>query len=216
MTDVHTRLGLAIVKPGEAAPRSVVAGAFDALVSKRRAEAEARAATLVAEARDEAARLLARARDEAARLREEARIAGNAEGERRWTEAAVALAEQRTAAAAGAERDCLALALEIARQIVGASLAADPALVDEIAASACAPLRRDARLVLRVSPHDGARAEALGRRLGEGRVVEVEVDPSLGPGDCVADCAGVRVDARLETQLGVVERRLLGGGEGAP
>ena len=190
-------------------PAKTVPG-LAAVVSSRREAARAEAEREVADARAEAEALVARAHAEAETVREAARRAGYDEGARSWTAAAVSLAERRASALGNIERACVELSLEIARQIVGAAVRLDRATVDEIAARACAPLRRDAALALRVSPHDAGRAAEIAARLGNGRAVVVEPDPTLAPGDCVAECAGVRVDARLDTQLAVIRERLTG------
>lgn len=187
-----------------------------ALLSARRAAAHAEADALVAAARRDAARILSSARGEAEALRRAAHDAGFSEGERRWAEAALELAARRSAALDGVERDCIQLAVAIARQIVAAELRVAPEAIEAIAARACAALRTDAALALRVSPEDAAAAAALERRLGGSRPVEVRVDPSLGRGDCVAECAGARVDATLAVQLEAIERRLLAGERSDP
>jgi flagellar biosynthesis/type III secretory pathway protein FliH len=179
-------------------------------ISRLRDEALAEAERLVEDARDEARRLLDRARSEAFDVHLRAARSGAEVGERKWAEAAIALAERRTEALENLERDCVHLAVEIARQIIGEALRVDGRLVESIAESACARLRADAALSLKVGPAHAERAAALRARLGAHRAVVVLVDGSLGDADCVAECAGVRVDARLEVQLANVERRLLG------
>jgi type III secretion protein L len=205
-----TTLRLEIVRAARPVARQTARDAAGVFVSQRRAEATDLALRVLAEARDEADRMLAGARSDADAIRRAAHDEGRAAGERRWSEAALALAERRSEALENLERDCVHLAIEIARQIVGASVSAGAAAVEEIAARACAPLRRDAALVVRVAASHAERVSALRDRLGESRAVTIEIDPSLGDADCVAECAGIRVDARLDVQLANIRRRLLG------
>jgi flagellar biosynthesis/type III secretory pathway protein FliH len=102
------------------------------------------------------------------------------------------------------------LSIEIARRIVGEAVEIDPAAVGAIAARTCARLRRDAALKLWVAQCHAPLADELGARLGDARVVEIELDPSLDPASCIAECGGVRVDGRLSVQLATIRRRLLG------
>ena len=182
------------------------------LVSHRRREAELEAVRIVEDALRVAASIEADARVEANAVRRAAATEGRAEGERRWTEAALALADARVEDTDALERDVVRLALEVARHIVGEALASDPRRAVDLAARACAGLRRDASLVLRISPVNADRADAIRERLGERGAVLVETDASLDDGECIAECAGVRVDATLDTQLEALGRRLLDDG----
>lgn len=202
-------LTLDIVRGPRAASRVHGPEPMAAYVSRRRTQATHLADRMLANARDAAERLICDANAAVEQIHAAARDEGRLDGERQWAEAALALAERRDEALANLERDCVNLALEIARQIVVASVAIDATLVDEIAARACEPLRRDAALVVRMAPCHAARADEIRARLGETRVVTFEVDETLGSADCVAECAGIRVDARLDVQLAAVALRLL-------
>ena len=182
------------------------------LVTERRRAAEREVERLLADAADAAARILGEARREAEALRSGERARARAEGERRWAEAALALAERRSAALENLEPSCVRLALEIARQVVGPALGADADVFAGVAERACAPLRRDAELVLYVSEADADRLVALRERLAGWKAMRFEPCADLAAGDCIAECNGVRVDARLDVQLAVIERRLLGAG----
>ena len=181
-----------------------------ALVSAQRARAVEAAHELVANATAAAAQHVEAAHAEADQIRDAARREGAVEGERAWAVAAAAFAGRHDAMVRNLERDCATLALEIARQLFGLAIALDRGLVDELARRACAPLRRDGVLVLRVSPVDTDRIAALEPSLSTAGPVAIEVDPALASGECVAECGGVRVDGRLDVQLAAVERRLLG------
>jgi flagellar biosynthesis/type III secretory pathway protein FliH len=180
------------------------------LVTERRRLAERDVIVLLEESTARAAHLVAEAEREAERIRAAERERARVEAERRWAEAALALAQRRSAALEDLEPSCVRLALEIARQIVGHALREDADMFLEVAERACAPLRRDAELLLLVSEADGDRLGPLRERLGAWRAVRIEAHPELTRGDCIAECNGVRVDARLDVQLEVIERHLLG------
>jgi flagellar biosynthesis/type III secretory pathway protein FliH len=182
------------------------------LISHRRREAELEAARIVEDALRVAASIEADARAEANAVRRAAAAEGREEGERRWTEAALALADARVEDVDAIERNVVRLALEVARHVVGDALASDPRRAVDLVARACAGLRRDASLVLRISAANADRAEAIRERLGDRGAVLVETDASLDDGECVAECAGVRVDATLDAQLEAIRRRLLDDG----
>jgi flagellar biosynthesis/type III secretory pathway protein FliH len=202
-------LRIEIVKrpPG---PRAVAAPALGPLIARRRREAETEAVRILDDARAIADRLVCDAADEAAAIRRAAAEEGRSEAERRWTEAALALSESAVAAVDRLESELVRLSIEIARHLVGESLAADPSQVATLAARACRPLRRDAALVLRVSQANESLIGSIREQLGDRGPVVVEVDASLGAGDCIAECAGVRVDATIAAQLENVRRRLAG------
>lgn len=164
---------------------------------------------IVDEARREAERLVADARAAANRIACEARAEADREGARSWSESAMALSRAREASIASVEREAIALALEIARRIVGDHVASSPEAWAECIARSTERLRRDATLVIRHAPVDTDRVHAVRERLSAFRDVAFETDDSLEAGDCIAECAGVRVDARLDVQLAAIERLLV-------
>ncbi len=184
------------------------AAASRAFVSAQRARARAEASATLQTAAETASRHIERARAEAEALRDAARVEGHVDGERAWARAALELAESRARLLGNLERDCVTLALEIARQIVGTAVAVDRGLVDAIAERVCVPLKRDGVLTVRVSRDDVDRIDPIRERLAQAGPVTIEIDPTLSSGECVAECAGVRVDGRLDVQLAAFEPRL--------
>lgn len=180
------------------------------IVAAAREAAAREAGQVLADALGRADEIVERARVDADAIRARAEAEGRAAGERSWAEAAVALAVDECENALAREAECVRLAIEIARRVLGAALDREPELVAELARRACEGLRREAPLRLEVASSDASRAGAIRSALGEWPVVEIVVDERLAPGSCVAHCNGVRVDASLETQLAVLEERLLG------
>ncbi len=166
---------------------------------------------IVDEAREDARRLVAAARAEAAGVEDEARRLGTRDGADRWTQAALALASAHAEALATLEREALALALEVARRIVRSHVASSSEAWAELVATSTSRLRRDGTLVIRFAPSDESRLEAVRERLASFREVTFERDDTLEAGDCIAECSGVRVDARIDVQIAAIERLLCSG-----
>ncbi len=124
--------------------------------------------------------------------------------------AARLLAEREHAAAMRAAPE---LARKMAERIVGHAVDLDPTVMADIASQALHASRaRGSTVVLRVHPEDlAAVAERRPSWLGgEDSPAEVSLvaDPSVGRYGCVVETAAGRLDARLQTQLDVLERAL--------
>jgi len=110
------------------------------------------------------------------------------------------------------------LALEIAELVVGREVAAasDPGRDALVRAVAVAPDRGD--ILARLHPDDlavlraGDDADDPGRftDLTGGRAMTLVADPTVGPGGCVLDVSGSRVDARVASALDRVRAVLVG------
>jgi flagellar biosynthesis/type III secretory pathway protein FliH len=173
-------------------------------------DADQRVREMVAAAEARARRLVEEAEAERARLVAEARAEGLREAEARAAATLAAAAGARDRLLAAAEQELAALALAVARQVLGRELSA-PGTVASLAAAALAEARDRREVVLRVSPADAPEVHAAGGGLGAllaRAPLAVREDPSLGPGDVVVETEGGRIDARLEAQLDAVARAL--------
>jgi flagellar biosynthesis/type III secretory pathway protein FliH len=173
-----------------------------------------RASEIVAAARAQAAQIEADARAEGLR-------AGLAEGyaaaeeELAATRAALggvlgALQESRGAYVAAAERDVVELAIAIAEKIVGAALAADPALVCSMVAGALRAVEGGDGVVLEVNPDD---VELVQRWLDSTTIplaakLDLRAERRIGRGGCVVRTADGEIDARVREQLDRAEEVL--------
>jgi flagellar biosynthesis/type III secretory pathway protein FliH len=170
-------------------------------------------------ARARAAEILAAAEAEAAALRSEARRRGEEEA-RAEVEAAFSSllvgarldAERVRAAALPAART---LAARMAEKIVGRAVELDPDLGAAIAARALEAARpRGGTVILRVHPDDVAALEPrrglLLARLAKVEALRIVADPAVGRAGCIVDTPAGRLDARLTTQLAVLERAVFG------
>ena len=192
-----------IVKGGSAGTRRIEAAEFDA--------AE-RARAIVAEAEARARELLEAAQAERERIRADAAEQGRAEGLARAGATLVAAAAARDRRLAGAEREVVALALDVARKVLGRELAQDRSAVADLAAQALAVARDRREVTLRVNPEDAdairAAAGRLGALLARAPGLDVREDPTVERGGAVVETEAGRVDARVEAQLAALARAI--------
>jgi type III secretion protein L len=174
-------------------------------------DAAQRAREIVAEAEAEARRILADVEPARARAAAEAVAAGHAEGLAEAAATVVRAAAERDRRLAALEGEVVALALDVARKILGRELS-DPAAVVDLAARALAEARERREVTLRVSPADAPalrRAEGrLGALLARAPGLVMREDPALSPGHVVVETEAGRVDAGLDAQLAALERAL--------
>jgi flagellar biosynthesis/type III secretory pathway protein FliH len=181
-------------------------------ISGKEWQAGERAAAILADARAEAEALRRDVEREAARRREEAAREGHAAGLARAAAVLLQAEARRDERLAAAEADAVELGLEVARRLLGRSLALDAGAVRGAAEGALAAVRGRRRATLRLHP---AAAQALARESGPLAAlaalpaVEVVADPALGPGDAVVETEAGAVDGRLEVRLEAMRRALL-------
>jgi type III secretion protein L len=175
-------------------------------------EALAEARRIRAEAEAEARALRESAERAARELREAAYEEGREAALSEFAQLLLDARERRDAAVSSAERDVLTLAVKLAEKIIGREIERDPAALADIVAAALRHARQSEALTVRVNPADLPAVEAHRARLdpaGRARFLDLVADPRVGPGGCVIESESGTVDARLETQLRVLERALL-------
>jgi len=200
---------------------------FEAL----RAEAEA----VLAGANAQAAELLEDAQVQAEALREaawqegrhegrtEARAAVEAELRADWDARAAALraeldgmvtqiASAREALWARQEPEMVALALDIARQVVKTEVRQNPEVVRALIANAVRRITDKDNVRVRVSVSDAPRVKEMRQDLLELmdglRHLEIVDDRRVGEGGCVIETNAGTIDAKIETQFSEVARAL--------
>jgi flagellar assembly protein FliH len=210
-----------------AADPALLAAALAAAGEAREAEAEAERERIRAEARAEGRREGFAEGREAGRAegyaagREEGRVEGEAaEGLR--LRAAVQAAERALAdVRAGEERwagkieeNVCALAVAVARQVIGREVRADAAVIADMVRRALAEFPIDQPVRIRVHPLDlGAMTTAVGSDgapltiTGE-REASWVADASIDPGGCLVEGRDRIVDGRIDAALERVYRRL--------
>jgi type III secretion protein L len=179
-------------------------------------------------AREEAARILEEAEKFAAEIRREAHADAEnlrAEAYREGVEKAVTEFEQnlldvreiRERVWRETEQDLLRLAVRLTEKILGRELKSDKKTVADIVATALQNARQQEKLTVRVNPADlpiiEKEIENL-TRTGRIKFMDFIADPRVTEGGCLIESEVGTIDARLETQLRVLERALLSQSEG--
>jgi len=208
-----------IKQPGakgrETAPPAARRGA---VVKRAVVDARAEARRILADAAREAQELRERAEHEARELREAAYQEGLESALSELNHILLEAHERRDAALSGAERDVLRLAVKLAEKIIGREVERDDAALADIVSAALRHARQQESLTVRVNPADLPRVQAHRERLdpsGRARFIDLVADPRVGHGGCVIEGESGTVDARLDTQLRVLERALLARASGS-
>ena len=198
---------------------------FGHVVAAESLNARIDAQQIRADAQRDSQELLARARAEAESVRTRAYEAGLAA-----SEAAVHAEFAKILGSALAEADRIrraavptmrAVALRMAERIVGRALTAEPDLMSEMALRALKTSgTKSGPAVIRVHPDDCARLQAhqqlLAAPLEPGSELRIVADEAVERFGCVVDTPTGRLDARLQTQLAILERAVFGATESEP
>lgn len=161
--------------------------------------------------------------DAYARGREEGFAEGRCEGERAAAErlsqalsaveqacAVISASEEKWVGGAVARENLSALAVAIARQVIGRKVSADSKIVRELVSVALAEFPIDEPLRVRVHPDDLAdmeKTKELGAIAG-GRSPKWIADPTIERGGCLVEGREQIIDGRVDTALERVYRRL--------
>lgn len=180
------------------------------LLKKESYEALSEATAILDGAHAQAARILAAAERQRDELFAQARRDGEAEGVRRYLEAIAEVAAKVEAFHRAAEPELVKLAAGVARKIAGGELASSPDAMARMVRQALVGLRQARRVVIQTHP---AQVETLRERvpaldLSSAAEVQVLGNASLSEGDCLMETELGMVDARLETQVELIERAL--------
>jgi type III secretion protein L len=181
----------------------------------------------VVSARREAARILEEAEEFAAEIRREAATEAEnlkAEAVREGTENALTEFERnlietreiREKVWRETEKDLLRLAIRLAERIVGREIEKDDKTIVEIISTALQNARQQEKLTVRVNPKDLPTIEKATEKISSGRIqfIDFVADPRVASSGCLIESEVGTIDARLETQLRVLERALLSQSEG--
>ena len=215
--DVTCSDGQGYLQASEAAERPPPLGAHIIVEQARRkadaivADAQERAARLEQDAEERMEGLLQqRAAEEAARVR--------AEESAEFEEAAGQLLD-RFQKSADVALDNLAaqvatLAAGVASRIIRRKVEADEEIVLEVVSEAVEQLSDIKRLRIVLNPADeatvSAQQEALLKRVGQLERLEIVADETIQRGGCLLDSDRGEVDARVESQLDVIWKRVTG------
>jgi type III secretion protein L len=168
---------------------------------------------IVEEARQRAREIVEKAQADQAAIREQSGREGYEEGLRQLNEVISDAKRKYGKILEGAETELLKLSLKIAERIVGKALELDRSILLDIIHKAIQSLKYQKEIRIRIHPDDVAYLKdqkmQLYAMLGESKEIEVVEDPLVGKGGCIIDTEIGTIDARLETQLKVMERTLI-------
>lgn len=182
------------------------------LVKQKVGEARREAVQIVEDANLIASETAARAELEAAQLRREALEQGREQSASEFNETLANAYQKRDATLRDIEPEVLKLAVKIAEKIIGRELQTDRKAIADMVAAALRNVRQQERLIIRVNPSDLATVEEFKSSLnhaGRATFLDFEPDPKIQSGGCIIESEVGTVDARLETQLKILERALL-------
>ena len=168
------------------------------------------AAAILESAHAQAARILASAEHEREQITAQARRDGEAEGLRRYLDAIAGVSARLDEFYQKAEPELVKLATGVARKIVSAELASQPSTIVQMVRQALTGVRQARRVVILSHPSHIEALREHTRELDLSSTCEIQVmaDASLTPGSCRIETELGLVDARLETQLEVIEKAL--------
>lgn len=162
---------------------------------------------------ERAGEIVALAEEERETIFEKAKQAGYEQGLAQWTQAVLEAQRAEAARVEQAEPELIRLALGIARKVIAEELRIAPEAVGAIVKSAIANVRRSPSLHIQVHPdsvtHLAAWAAEIQKAAGDSCRIVVTPSESVEPGGCLLSSEYGSVDARLETQIKVLERVLL-------
>lgn len=167
----------------------------------------------VLQAADEARSILASARAERDRIQQEAREHGFREGFTQWDRAIREAQQAAVRYARQHQEDFLKLSVRIAEKILGDVLREDPERIVSVVQEALRNLSRERRLTIEAAPGEAAILErhraALEVRIGPECTLRIVESPAVPSGGCLLRSELGTIDARVETQLQLLEKALL-------
>jgi flagellar assembly protein FliH len=200
------------------------AGPSEGEAERRAPPANGLAEALLAQARAEAERIVAEAQQQAEAIRQEAEAAGRQQGFEAGFAEGRAVAEAQAAQESArlhellnsilaervrilskAEAELVDLALAIARKVIGDIAANHAEAVAYIVHQAIEQLGQGGPFQVHLHPTDAERLAAFWPAAGKPDWKLVP-DERIAPGGCIVVCGAGQVDARLETQLDLIQK----------
>lgn len=203
-----------IIKAGNQRNASIV---FGSLIKNQIISAEERAAQILKESYENASNLISIAETESENIRREAYQTGRDEAETELIDNLLAIKEIRLQALQEVEQDVLKLSIKLAEKIIGREVRQDETVRGEIVLNALRQARQQEMLTVRVNANDLPLVEQMRERIdsfGRAKYIDFIADQSVKEGGCIIESQSGTIDARLETQLRILENSLLARAEG--
>jgi len=165
---------------------------------------------IIENAKQKAEEIISTAQEKASSIEEEAKKKGFDEGLSQLNETILNFKQKYKEILQQSERDLLKLSLKIAERIIGKAVEMDQSLILNIVKNSIQTLKYQKEIKIRVNPEDEdflkKNKQDLYNILGESKEVEIIGDSLIEKGGCIIDTEIGSVDARLETQLKVMEK----------
>ena len=198
-----------ILKAANLRTNSVISGN---LLKNQILKAEEEAHLILHEARTNAAEILNSAEQTAENIRRESYEKGREESEAEMVENILAIKDERARNLVNIEQEVLRLAVKIAEKIIGEEIKHDENVRGEIVLNALRHARQQEMLTVRVSAADLPLLENMREKIdsfGRAKFIDFVADQAVKSGGCIIESASGTIDARLETQLRILEKSLL-------
>lgn len=183
------------------------------VIKKDVASAKSDASQIRSAAEEDADGILARAKAEAARLREEAEREGYEAGLVRLNALILDFEATRNQLFENNREEILKVAILVARKVMGRALQDRPETLADLVSQAIRGAQHEGRLRIRIHPDDletlRTHQDRVVAEIGSRTELELIEDRTIEGGGCVVESALGIIDARLETQMKVLERALL-------
>jgi type III secretion protein L len=176
-------------------------------------DAQTEADRILSEAQRKAAEIESNALKSAAELLEKSYHEGRERATSEFTQFVIKALDKRDKALQETEKELLRLSVKLAEKIIGHEIKVDRRIKSDIVANALRNARQQERLTVRINPADFNEIQEFQNELNQaGRVnfLDLIPDPRITTGGCVIESDVGTIDARLDTQLRVLERALLG------
>ena len=190
----------------------VVTGDSSKLIKHQILSAEEKARTILQNARNSADQLIADAEIQAEEIRREAHRAGRDQAESETIDNLLEMKEIRSQVLSTIEKDVLRLAVKLAEKVIGKEISQDESVRAEIVFNALRSARQQEMLTVRVNSVDLPLLERMRERIdtfGRDQFIDFVADQAVREGGCIIESQSGTIDARLETQLRILENALL-------
>ena len=186
--------------------------AFGNLVKHQIISAEESARSMVKSAGQKAQNLISAAETEAENIRDHAYRAGREAAETELLENLLAIKDERAQVLSTVEEELLKLAVKLAEKIIGKEIKQDENTRAEIVLNALRQARQQEMLTVRVNANDLPVLEQMREKIERGgrvQYIDFLADQAVVQGGCIIESQSGTIDARLETQLRILENALL-------
>jgi flagellar biosynthesis/type III secretory pathway protein FliH len=193
---------------------------FDAGNDARKivADAQQKAAQIIADAEAKAQEITEQAQQQADQMKagahEEGFKQGSDEAAGKYTQMIAEHSQRMEAKENEVANQIRQLSLAIAKKIIGKELEFNPDSIVDMAKKHLQSIRQRREVYLRVSPADlehlrEAKRELIDQ-LGRAKEIEIRSDEALTAGSMIIETEAGTIDARIETQMAVIEKVLMG------